>query len=188
MLCQECQERPATMQVTKFMNGEKTEVNLCEQCAHEQSELFMFHDGGNMSFNNLLAGLLNMGMGVPGTSHGTKTGFSQDEPTCPHCQLTYREFVNSGRFGCAQCYETFEQNLEPVLKRLQGGNVRHHGKIPRRVGGTLHIRKQINDLKEQLKGYIEAEEFEKAAQTRDDIRALEREISSSQEGGEPSDD
>jgi protein arginine kinase activator len=184
MLCQECNERPATLQFTKVINGKKMEVKLCEHCAAEKGDIFMLHDGGNLSFNNLLAGLLNMGLGMASTK--TSPGFGGDQLECPHCHLTYREFVNSGRFGCRQCYETFSSYLEPVLGRLHGGNVHHIGKIPKRAGGTLHIRKQINDLKADLQSLIEKEDFEKAVLVRDEIRLLEKEIESeseSQEGG-----
>ncbi|KMY46131.1 Modulator of heat shock repressor CtsR, McsA [Bacillus sp. FJAT-27916] len=182
MLCQECNERPATLQFTKVINGKKAEVNLCEHCAAEKGDIFMLHDGGNLSFNNLLAGLLNMGLGM--TSTKASPGFGGDQLECPHCHLTYREFVNSGRFGCRQCYETFAPYLEPVLSRLHGGNVNHTGKIPKRAGGTLHIRKQINDLKADLQALIEQEDFEKAVHVRDEIRQLEKEIeAASQEGG-----
>ena len=182
MLCQECNERPATLQFTKVINGKKMEVNLCEHCAAEKGDIFMLHDGGNLSFNNLLAGLLNMGIGM--TSAKTSPGFGGDQLKCPHCHLTYREFVNSGRFGCRQCYEAFAPYLEPVIGRLHGGNVHHVGKIPKRAGGTLHIRKQINDLKADLQSLIEQENFEKAVHVRDQIRLLEKEIGEeSQEGG-----
>lgn len=182
MLCQECNERPATLQFTKVINGKKTEVNLCEHCAGEKGDIFMLHDGGNLSFNNLLAGLLNMGLGM--TSTKTNPGFGGEQIECPQCHLTYREFVNSGRFGCRQCYGTFAPYLEPVLSRLHGGNVNHTGKIPKRAGGTLHIRKQINNLKADLQMLIEQEEFEKAVHVRDEIRTLEKEIeAASQEGG-----
>lgn len=183
MLCQECNERPATMKVTKFINGKQTEVNLCEYCAEEKSDFFMLHDSGNISFNNLLAGLLNMGLGMK--SANSASSFSNEDPlTCPNCGLTYREFVNIGRFGCSECYKTFTPYLESVLKKLHGGNVHHNGKIPKRAGGTLHIRKKINELKVKINGYVEAEEFEKAAEIRDQIRLLEKEIVASQEGGE----
>jgi protein arginine kinase activator len=33
MLCQNCNEKEATVQLTKIVNGEKTELHLCEDCA-----------------------------------------------------------------------------------------------------------------------------------------------------------
>ena len=41
MICQECNQRPATLHFTKIINGEKTEVHLCEKCAQEKGEMFM---------------------------------------------------------------------------------------------------------------------------------------------------
>jgi ATP-dependent Clp protease ATP-binding subunit ClpC len=36
MLCEICGQRPATVQYTKIINGRKTVVNLCDECAREQ--------------------------------------------------------------------------------------------------------------------------------------------------------
>src|SRR5690606_40848263 len=58
MICQECNQRPATLHFTKIINGEKTEVHVCEHCAHEKSEMFMFPGTSGFSIDNLLAGLL----------------------------------------------------------------------------------------------------------------------------------
>jgi protein arginine kinase activator len=60
MICQECNQRPAALHFTKIINGEKTEVNLCEKCAQEKGEMFMINGGSGFTFNNLLAGLLNI--------------------------------------------------------------------------------------------------------------------------------
>ena len=50
----------------------------------------------------------------------------------------------------------------------------HNGKIPKRIGGAIHLKKQISEMKETLKALIDQEEFEKAAEVRDEIRALEK--------------
>ena len=60
MNCQECNQRPAALHFTKIINGEKTEVNLCEKCAQEKGDIFIFNGGSGFAFNNLLAGLLNI--------------------------------------------------------------------------------------------------------------------------------
>ncbi|MGC9063376.1 MAG: Clp protease N-terminal domain-containing protein, partial [bacterium] len=39
MLCEICGQRPATVQYTKIVNGRKTVVNLCDECAREQGLL-----------------------------------------------------------------------------------------------------------------------------------------------------
>jgi len=181
MICQECNQRPAALHFTKIINGEKTEIHLCEKCAQEKGETFMFNGNSGLSFNNLLAGLLNID---PSFQQPTQSAFQQEEILqCPHCSMTFPQFLKIGRFGCAHCYETFRDQLKPVLRRLHGGNWSHNGKIPKRIGGDMHLRKQLEELKGELKESISREEFEKAAQIRDEIRSIEKQMSGSQEGG-----
>ncbi len=183
MICQECQERPATFHFTKVINGEKTEVHICEHCAKENSEKFMF-DGGGFSFNSLLAGLLNMEPAL------TKSGEQQnqlfktnDVLQCKRCRMTFQQFSKVGRFGCSNCYKAFEDQIIPILKRVHGGNTEHSGKIPKRIGGDIHIRKQIEQLKSKIHELIVQEEFEQAANVRDEIRTLEKELHNVREEG-----
>ena len=69
-----------------------------------------------------------------------------------------------------------KMQLKPIFKRLHGGNWSHNGKIPNRIGGTMHIKKNIEDLKMQLTELIVQEEFEKAAVVRDEIRLLDQKL------------
>ncbi len=180
MECQNCHERPATVHYTNIVNGEKTEMHLCEQCAHQQGDFF----SGNQSFslNHLLSGLLNYEQ--PGTGSKPLTYGQPEELACDRCGMTYREFTKIGRFGCAHCYETFKDQIEPILKRVHSGNTVHAGKIPKRIGGTIHLRKEMNRLRETMQEHIKAEEFEKAAEIRDQLRSLERKLNGEQGGGE----
>ncbi|RSD21567.1 UvrB/UvrC motif-containing protein [Mesobacillus subterraneus] len=181
MICQECNQRPATLHFTNFSNGEKTEMHLCEKCAQEKGEMFMMNNGPAFSINSLLAGLLNMEPAFPQKNEAFQT---EQVLQCPQCSMTFPQFVKVGRFGCATCYDAFREQLAPIVRRLHSGNSVHNGKIPKRIGGGLHLRKQIDDLKQTLKDLISQEEFEKAAETRDHIRELERKLSAGQEGGE----
>lgn len=180
MICQECNERPATLHFTKIVNGEKTEVHLCERCAHEKGEMFMFDGSPAFSVNSLLSGLLNLS---PAMKQSQEAQLPQQEVLrCEKCKMTFQQFINVGRFGCANCYETFKDQLAPILKRVHSGNVEHHGKVPERMGGKIHLKKKVAGLKAQIQQLIQNEEFEQAANVRDEIRSLEKEIR--QEGGE----
>lgn len=182
MICQECNLRPATMHFTKIINGEKTEVHLCEKCANEKGEMFMGSSPTGFSINNLLAGLLNFNPSFQQTPQ--KTFHQENVLQCEHCSMTYQQFAKIGRFGCAHCYETFKEQLTPILRRLHGGNSAHNGKIPKRIGGTIHLRKKRDELKEHLKELINNEKFEQAAEVRDEIRSLDKRLNQDQEGGE----
>lgn len=177
--CQECQKRPATIHFTKIINGEKTEVHLCEQCAQEKGNVIMFNNTSGLSINNLLAGLFNFN---PNIEHTQKNAFHPNEIIqCDHCGMTLNQFIEIGRFGCANCYDAFQDQVTTILKRLHEGNWKHRGKIPQRSGGNIHLRKKIDILKETLQSLVAREEFEKAAEVRDEIRLYEQQL---QEGGE----
>ncbi|MGE5559608.1 MAG: UvrB/UvrC motif-containing protein [Chloroflexota bacterium] len=165
MLCQECRKRPATVHLTKIINGQKTELHLCQQCAQEKGEFeYLFQPV--FSFPNLLAGLMGSqpASGLPAAGE-----------QCPHCGQTYNDFAQKGRLGCSECYTTFAARLDPLLKRIHG-HVQHTGKVPRRTGGLVRVRKEVNTLRNDLQRAIENEEFEKAAKLRDQIRELERKL------------
>ncbi|MFC4183900.1 UvrB/UvrC motif-containing protein [Saccharococcus thermophilus] len=174
MICQECKQRPATMHFTKIINGEKTEFHLCEQCAKEHGDMFMFYENDDFSLNNLLAGLLNFQ--TPMKEMTANTFPNSDILQCETCKMTYHQFTQIGRFGCSDCYRTFARYLPPILKRLHSGNSTHYGKIPKRKGGVLHLRKQLSILKQKLQELVAREEFEKAAEVRDQIRSLEYQL------------
>ncbi|MGG3916493.1 UvrB/UvrC motif-containing protein [Rossellomorea vietnamensis] len=130
--------------------------------------------------NNLLAGLLNI---APAFKQAKETEIPKTEVLqCEKCKMTIHQFINVGRFGCAHCYETFKDELTPLLKRVHNGNVEHHGKVPERMGGAIHVKKKVLQLKSELQTMIADEEFEKAAEIRDEIRSLEKEIK--KEGGD----
>ncbi|AKU26823.1 UvrB/UvrC motif-containing protein [Geobacillus stearothermophilus] len=180
MICQECKQRPATMHFTKIVNGEKTEFHLCEQCAKEHGHTFMLYGHDDFPLNNLLAGLLNFQAPM---KEVTANSFpNPDLLQCETCQMTYHQFTQIGRFGCADCYRTFARYLPPILKRLHSGNTAHSGKIPKRKGGVLHLRKQLATLKQKLQELVAREEFERAAEVRDQIRSLEDELRRRGEG------
>jgi protein arginine kinase activator len=177
MDCQECHQRPASLHLTKIINGKKTEMHLCEKCAKEKGEIL---SGGNsFSINDLLSGLLN----IDHSYNDSANSFSQTKPLqCENCGLTYTDFTRIGRFGCGKCYKTFNDKLDPILKRVHSGNTVHAGKIPKRIGGSIHTMRKIKEYKTLMKQAISDEEFEKAAEFRDQIRAFQKEIGNEREG------
>ncbi|WP_232699763.1 UvrB/UvrC motif-containing protein [Brevibacillus daliensis] len=177
MNCEECGTRPATLHVTKIINGEKTETHFCEQCAKDKGQ---FISGlGNFGINNLLAGLLNFDPMTKGVNNPQLQQSTFSPATrCETCGLTYAQFSKSGRFGCSDCYTHFGEKLDPLFRRIHG-NTHHMGKVPERTGGQIKVKKELQQLKMALQQHIATEEFEKAAEIRDRIRALEQKIEQS---------
>lgn len=173
MQCQKCGQRPASLHYTKIINGEKTEFHLCDECAHEQGEQMSGLENG-FSIHHLLSGLLNFDPPSPEGQSRTATS-RQQVLRCPTCGLTYNQFSKIGRFGCSDCYHAFRDRLEPLFRRVQG-NTTHRGKVPRRTGGRMKIRREMEQLKSSLNQCIQQEEFEEAARLRDQIRSLQEKL------------
>lgn len=165
MLCQRCNEKEATVHLTKIVNGQKTEIYLCEDCAKESGNIPFANNP--FSFQNLLSGILNPDVG--------KYDKSKTDIECKECGSSYREFSNKGLFGCSSCYEEFNKRLDPLFKRIHG-NIRHNGKVPKRKGGNLRVKRKIKGLREEMQQAVDAENFEKAAEIRDKIKELKENI------------
>ena len=48
MLCEKCNKRVATIHLIKLINGEKSEVRLCESCAKEISDISLVGSLGSI--------------------------------------------------------------------------------------------------------------------------------------------
>lgn len=166
MICENCNKNTATVHVTKILNDKKTELHLCEQCA-KQSEGVPFDT--SFTINNFLTGLLDSIHDSPIKVDYIKT------TKCDHCGMSYGKFKQLGRLGCSQCYNAFQEKLLPLIKRVQGSEV-HTGKVPKRAGANILMKKEIKRLKAELEKAIRSEEFEKAAVLRDKIRETERQL------------
>ncbi|GAB6099814.1 UvrB/UvrC motif-containing protein [Halanaerocella petrolearia] len=167
MLCQECQEQEARIHVTKIINGEKRELYLCQECAEETEEFDLSFD---FSFDNLLTGLLNDKLNSQPKIDISKTDFE-----CSVCGQSYTEFARSGRLGCSSCYDSFQNKLDKILRRIHS-STKHSGKIPKRAGERVRVRRKIKELKQEMDEVVDREEFERAAEIRDEIQELEDKI------------
>lgn len=163
MLCQNCQQREANIQIAKTVNGETIKHYLCDACAQKAQDVnLVFHPGIIPEF---LQALFNF----------TSMPQSPKEESCPQCGCTLSEITQAGKLGCSACYQKFESQLEPLLRKIHGGG-RHVGKIPTRQGTAIRGKVEIQKLKEKLQQLVQKEEFETAAVIRDQIRRLEQNL------------
>jgi protein arginine kinase activator len=79
--------------------------------------------------------------------------------------LTYQEFAEKGFLGCQECYHTFADKLNPLLKRIHG-NTQHSGKQPDSFLQKSEMESAIYELKEKMKKVVAEDrnvDFEKIA-------------------------
>lgn len=161
MLCQHCQQRDAIVHISITENEKTREVYLCEPCAKQTQEIgFVFHTAIVPEFLKALFGFKPSLIEQP------------SEMTCPKCGIAFSRITQVGKLGCSTCYEAFETQLEPLLRRVHGGG-HNVGKVPVRRGIAIKSRMELRELKEKLQLLIQQEAFEEAAVVRDKIRLLE---------------
>ncbi|MDR1687714.1 MAG: UvrB/UvrC motif-containing protein [Clostridiales bacterium] len=163
MLCEKCNLNNATVHLKQTVNGETKDIYLCASCAGE-GEL-------GISFNNLLQSFLESFFGQQGgVAYESKTHTPQGRAVkCASCGTSYDDFKKSGKLGCANCYSSFKNELEFIIKNIQGSNV-HEGKFPKRSGQEFIQKREVERLRAELRRAIDEEQFETAAKIRDEIK------------------
>lgn len=153
--CSHCSQ-PATLHLTKIVNGQMHKLALCAACpqAAQVKSAIAFD-------------LIDL------PSAPAVTVSRGDGPArCPSCGLTPSDFKELGRLGCGRCYEVFDEKLSPMLGRLHNGAA-HRGKAPKGKRREISL-EELAQLKRRLEEYVSREEYELAAVVRDQIRQLER--------------
>lgn len=90
---------------------------------------------------------------------------------CPTCKYSEDSFNKNGRFGCPNCYEVFEDNINRILPEMHRGTA-HRGKVPAHMESSIQRENQIQSLEQALQEAIRLENFEEAAKLRDSLRSL----------------
>lgn len=168
MLCDKCGQNEATVKFVQIENNHKTELHLCKSCAQG-------HPGFSTGFDlqHLLSTMFQS------TAFSQKAAPGLPARKCPVCGRSIVDIQKTGRLGCGNCYEVFEDELAPVLRRLHGSNT-HTGKVPARTFPKARISRQMEDLRRKLQECVRQENYEQAAKYRDELRMLEKQLS----GGE----
>ena len=160
MKCRNC-PKVATLHITEIVKGAVQEHHLCEDCARP---------------------FLEKTQGGPAPSLGGKSADEEVEEqvahlVCPSCGMTYKDFRNIGRLGCSHCYSAFQEELMPLIENIHG-ETQHQGKSPRKSTAEVDEKQYaLMKLRSDLRQAVADEQYEKAAELRDQIQALETELS-----------
>lgn len=188
MLCDNCGKREANVRYSENINGRKKEMNLCEQCSQKLGI-------GNMDFNmpidfsSFFGGLMEE-LRTPEFMplfNNVKT------LKCDNCGYTFDDIVDTGKLGCGNCYDIFEDRIDPIIKKIQGSN-KHMGRIGKILDNKIEENlknksgenkekntevkntklNKIEKLQEELKQAVKEEKYEEAAKIRDEIKEIEK--------------
>ena len=119
MKCDVC-ESEATVFLTQIINGQMTTVNLCDACSKAKGVTDEAGFGLAEAF-------------LTGSPHVTS-----NEAVCGACGFTASQLKKIGRMGCPECYTTFREGLENLLRAMHKGT-RHAGKVPVRLQASPEV-------------------------------------------------
>ncbi len=168
MQCDVCHSNQAEVFLTQIKDGKVRKVNLCHGCSKEGEvddptgfELTKKLKGAGTSFETEKTA----------SSHSPAEGAGSSVPKCPVCGFTQADFKKTGRLGCSGCYGTFGDSLGNLLKAMHKGTS-HTGKVPERVWRQHALSERMKNLETDLLKAVQAEDYENAAQLRDQIHRL----------------
>lgn len=168
MLCQNCGKHEATTHIKSVVNGEYTQLHLCTTCA------------GKLGYGDVFSGFgFDLGDFFGNFFSKPKAISASKTERCEKCGMSFEEIVKNGKIGCAGCYEKFYEMLLPSVQRIHG-KTQHNGKVAS-VSAEKEVAKEktkeeiIAELQAEMKTAIEEQNFERAAEIRDEIKAKEAE-------------
>ena len=136
-------------------------MHLCEKCAAENGI-----EPATALVKSPLGGLFAQ-LAAPG---GPESGGV--DLRCPRCGAGLADFRETGRLGCGECWVTFAGPLTDLVRRLHGA-ARHTGEryIAPGASAPTEPSPQTERLREELREAVAAEDFERAARLRDELKA-----------------
>ena len=142
MLCTECKKNTANVFYQQSINGNSVELALCPSCAEKHGFIT-----GTSLFNELFK--------MPSFTKSTPSSHK----SCSLCGSNENNFIKNGKVSCPVCYETFEDELSALIKRIHG-NVSHIGRAPAKLKKQSDQKRELDELKRQLNEAISKEEYE----------------------------
>jgi len=183
MLCQKCQQNPATVFFSQTVGNQTTQSHLCEACAKEETQAYggmnPFNFNPFAAFSDFLNNFMAWDEGAIAevNSGRTKPATVDPQQQCPYCGYQLSFFRQNGRLGCTKCYEAFKTTLGPLVSSIHG-NVKHVPEVePPTSKPPVEERRsqkpEIKALREKITQAIQGENYEEAARLRDEVKKLE---------------
>ncbi len=166
MICDGCGRDNAVIKLVVMSEGRRVEQHLCVDCMREKQKDSI--RAAKMVFEALLG---RKDAGLPeGGSNEEKNEKPEDAVRCA-CGTSFSEIQKTARVGCPRCYEFFRDKLTEMMT-VYAGSAQHAGSAPEQADGQSRSRLAVEELNRKLNEAVELEEYERAAEIRDELRAL----------------
>ena len=155
MLCENCHLNEAEVKLTVKSKNGTSEKWVCPVCAQGENPWNQNYTSHHQYQDDIEeAFVVKQILQHLATKHGIdfQNVAFQEEKQCPTCHMTLKDIAHVGKFGCAQCYATFKDDIIDIVR----------------------IKKQIEEKSQYLNVLIDEQKFEEAALVRDEIKALKQ--------------
>ena len=124
MKCEICKRGTATFY--RYVAAVEKQIPICAVCFQSQKHSFP-KSQMTLGFDGLLGALMNF---QPVDDFYVEGGSNKGRGCiCSNCGFEFEEYYQRGGFGCIKCYDTFCEQIRPVVYKIHGC-VRHNGSRP----------------------------------------------------------
>lgn len=170
MLCERCHAHPATVHMVQVVNGHRKEEHLCSECAEKepifQKEQSFFGNGffesplDHFFGGSMLGHLLEDPFGSRTLEDQAGQFIEVDPRKLPNNENSYERFKDSIRPSFQKGKSEIPVNEPPAEEGKEKADAPKESE-------------ELKALKKELKSCVDREDFERACEVRDKIKALE---------------
>ena len=182
MLCDRCKKNPAVIHIKEFINGKCRNLTLCKECAEKDGPGLLPDIGLNIS--EMILEHLPFGKKNHRKNESTDDSLESlkklyqknDLEICPACSAVLEDVKKNNQAFCPECYKSFARSAAAILKESLAEELLYRGKRPLDADENSPAvrRNKLLLLQKQLQQFISIEDYESAAQCRDEIAVLQK--------------
>lgn len=167
MLCERCHAHPATVHMVQVVNGNRKEKHLCSECA-EKEHVFQKEQSflGNGFFDSSLDHFFG----------GSMLGHLLEDPfgTCT-LEDQGGQFIEVSPEKLPEdedSYSRFKESIRPSFQKGKNEIPVNEPKAKEKADAPAES-EELQALRKELKSCVDREDFERACEVRDKIKAIE---------------
>ena len=163
MKCDRC-GKPSVYHSTLIVNGVSQSTNLCRECAIKEG---VFNSSPTSIFDDMFAPFSDF------------LSFEKvADIVCPVCKTSLREFKNTSKLGCPNCYDAFRDEIAKIVKRIAPYETHKPELISKPTKAkkkTETKAEKISALRQEMQQAVREERYEDAGKIKKQIQKLEAE-------------
>lgn len=165
MKCDKC-GKPSVYHSTLIVNGVSQTRNLCRDCAIKEG---VFTSEPTSLFDDMFSAFADF---LPYERVANIV--------CPVCKTSLREFKNTQRLGCPNCYDAFRDEINNIVKRIAPFESHKQDSVrlkdfDDRSEAQPNKADKISALRQDMALAVKEERYEDAAKIKKQIQKLESE-------------